>query len=109
MQESFRGVDASIAGHVSNASQYTITKSSSSTNNCISNKTSLIMIVMSRLNQIHHFGRMTKKTVQSMIDDNQRKTIPHQRNNYHVIYQQLIVHYLDRPSDLNCGFLYFHN
>ena len=97
MQESFRGVDASIAGHVSKASQFTSRKSRRPYKNFRDNDSDI------DIKSSSSFWSDEDQTVQYIKDSNQRKTIPHQRkiSRYLSTVNRSL---LDRPSDLIADF-----
>ncbi|CAF0833022.1 unnamed protein product [Adineta ricciae] len=96
MQESFRGVDAFIAGHVSRASQYTKHKSAKSQSKIPDNDSDIDIKSNSSFWSDEDEGLQTE-------DNHQRKTIPHQRklSRYLSAVNRSL---LDRPSDLIADF-----
>ena len=101
IQESFRGVDASIAGHVSKASQFTKQKSRYQPSTFSPKKH------MDKDSDIDIKSNSSfwsdEDDEQHMIQGNQRKTIPHQRqiSRYLSTVNRSL---LDRPSDLITDF-----
>jgi len=100
MQDRFRGVDASIAGHVSNASKYTKQKPHHQ-----QTTTSQIKPVDydSDVDIRSNSSFWSDEDEEQMIVDNQRKTIPHQKqlSRYLSTVNRSL---LDRPSDLIADF-----
>ncbi|UJR09413.1 hypothetical protein I4U23_013654 [Adineta vaga] len=96
MHESFRGVDASIAGHVSKASQYTKQKSHPSQTKTREYDSDIDIKSNSSFWSDEDEGPQTE-------DKHQRKTIPHQRklSRYLSTVNRSL---LDRPSDLIADF-----
>ncbi|CAF1311454.1 unnamed protein product, partial [Adineta steineri] len=101
MQDSFRGVDASIAGHVSNASQYTKQKAH--------HPTTTISQIKSPVDNDSDVDIKSNSSFWSdeeeepIFDDKQQKTIPHQKqlSRYLSTVNRSL---LDRPSNLIADF-----
>ncbi|CAF3643377.1 unnamed protein product [Rotaria sordida] len=102
MQDRFRGVDASIAGQVSNASQYT------------KQKLHHQPITISQIKPVDHdsdvdirsnssFWSDEEEEEEQIIDDNQRKTIPNQKQLARYL-STVNRSLLDRPSHLIADF-----
>jgi hypothetical protein len=97
MRERFRGVDASIAGHISKASQFTTRRSRRPYKNYRDNDSDI------DIKSSSSFWSDEEEIDQHIKDSNQRKTIPHQRkiSRYLSTVNRSL---LDRPSDLIADF-----
>ncbi|UJR36709.1 hypothetical protein I4U23_029426 [Adineta vaga] len=103
VQDSFRGIDASIAGHVSNASQYTKQKGRHPPSTTTTISQIKPMDNDSDVEIKSNSSFWSDEEEDQMFDDNQRRTVPHQKQlgRYLSTVNRSL---LDRPSDLIADF-----